>query len=98
MGRGKEGREGNRLRTELMSVRHGFVSPALGRRTRSFGSGGRRIGVSFVGAPLGGIVAASSSFSCKESQLTSGGRRELLEFVDFWWLEVKVKVKVELKD
>jgi hypothetical protein len=45
------------LNTELIIARHGFASPALGFRTRSLGSGGMRIGCSFVEAPLGGILS-----------------------------------------
>ena len=35
--------------------RHGFVSGRFGRRMRSFGSGGRRVGASLVEVPLGGM-------------------------------------------
>lgn len=36
--------------------KHGFASDLLGRRTRSLGSGGNRVGVSVVGTPLGGMI------------------------------------------
>ena len=35
---------------------HGFASGLFGRRTRSLGSGGKRVGASFVEVPLGGIL------------------------------------------
>lgn len=46
------------LSTELMMERHGFPSTLLGRRTRSFGRGGSRIGATFVEAPFPAILAA----------------------------------------
>lgn len=36
--------------------RHGFTAGWLGRRMRSFGSGGRRGGASLVLLPFGGMV------------------------------------------
>ena len=44
------------LRTELIIPRHGFASVWFGRRTRSFGRGGRRIAATLLDAPLGGIA------------------------------------------
>lgn len=49
---------GNSLKTEAMIVRHGFAFDSFGRRTRNFGSGGRRTAATFVEAPLGGIFHA----------------------------------------
>ena len=44
-------------RTELMMLMHGFSSNLFGRRTRSLGRGGRRVGARTVEPPLAGIVA-----------------------------------------
>jgi hypothetical protein len=49
--------EGSLLRTEVIIARQGLASPWFGRRIRSLWRGGRRIGCSFVEAPLGGIVS-----------------------------------------
>lgn len=40
---------------ELMMPRQGLVSGRLGRRMRSLGNGGSRVGASFVEVPLAGI-------------------------------------------
>ena len=42
---------------EVMMPRHGLVSGRFGRRIRSFGSGGRRVGASLVEVPLGGMMS-----------------------------------------
>jgi hypothetical protein len=47
----------NVQRTEDISVRHGLAPCSFGRRTFSLWRGGRRMGVSLVLAPLGGIAA-----------------------------------------
>ena len=41
-----------------MMLMHGFSSNLLGRRTRSFGSGGRRVGATTVEPPRGGMADA----------------------------------------
>jgi hypothetical protein len=49
-----------------MIARHGFVSAWFGLRTRSLGSGGRRMGCSFVAVPFGGMVTDFGR--CKDAE------------------------------
>ena len=49
-------RRGDGPSTELMMLMHGFSSTLLGRRTRSLGRGGRRVGARAVEPPLPGMT------------------------------------------
>jgi hypothetical protein len=54
-----------------MIERHGFESPSFGRRTLSWRKGGNRIGLSWVGAPFGGIIGNRNGSLCLRA---SGGQ------------------------
>lgn len=59
--------QGILLSTEDMIARHGLFSAWFVRRTLSRGSGGSRMGFSFVEAPFGGI--STTARSCNGLQL-----------------------------
>ena len=50
---------------EVMMRTQGFVSTLFGRRTRNLGRGGRRVGVTAVEAPLGGMALSSYSMQIR---------------------------------
>jgi len=75
------------LSTADMIVRHGFPSPAFGRRTRSFCSGGRRMGTILVEAPFGGMV--NSKFQSRDVSYAIARAVSILEIplkstLEFW--------------
>jgi hypothetical protein len=64
----EEGEDSSALSTEDMIVKHGLLSALFGRRTFSRGSGGSRMGCSFVEAPLGGMIMVQDRERTKEIQ------------------------------
>lgn len=86
------------LRTELIIDKQGFASAWFGRRTRSFGRGGSRMGWSFVLVPFGGIANRVRGRPIGQSFLPSlkfnpKARRRLSISIARFWSGVQCSIR-----